>query len=226
VNNTTFKFYIVITWIITSFLILYQIVGGYNYLASRALTILLPIFAIVAAWGLVILMRYFIHKNRTLSFIVPLIIVLFVLSPLIKQSVSDESQQIKLGLTHRHIQTIESIRDTIPTGTILSDPTTMYLLTTLGNMSPAYQFEHTNLTRQRFIRWSNVQRLFMQSPEDAQELITELNPDYIVISSDTKKLFPDTDYSMYEQEQFTKVFISDLAASTSAPKYVFYTLVQ
>ncbi len=226
VSNTTFKFYIVITWIIISFLILYQIAGGYDYLASRALTLLLPIFAIVAAWGLVVLMQYLIRKNKTLTFIVPLIIILLTLFPLTKQSLSGKSQQIKYGLTHEHIQTIESIKDTLPSGTILSDPTTMYLLTTLGNMSPAYQFEHTNLTRQRFIRWNNVQQLFMQSTEDSELLISELNPDYIVISSNTKKLFPNADYSMYEQEQFTKVFTSNLTASTSDPEYVFYELVQ
>ena len=65
----------------------------------------------------------------------------------------------------------------------------------------------------------------MQSTEDAQKLIEELNPDYIVISSDTKKLFPDADYSIYEQEQFTKVFTSEQTSSTSDPEYVFYARV-
>ena len=226
INNTKFKFYIVITWIVISFFIIYQIAGGYDYLASRALTLLLPIFAIVAAWGLVIFMQYLLQKNRSLSYIIPLLIILLALFPLTKQSLSGENQQIKFGLTNEHIQTIESIKDTLPAGTILSDPTTMYLLTTLGNMSSAYQFEHTNLTRQRFIEWDNVQQLFMQSTEDAQGLIAELNPDYVVISADTKKLFPNADYSMYEQEQFTKVFTSDLTISTADPQYVFYTRVQ
>ncbi len=215
----------IVAWLIVSFLILYQIAGGYDYLASRALTLLIPIFSILLSWGIYITVRFLLRHNRNFSLLIPVILILIFIYPLTTQSLSEDSQQMRYGLTYGHVQELDTIKNTLASGTVLSDPTTMYLLTTLGGMSPAYSFEHTNLTRKRFIEWEHVKRQFLLTPDDALQTIEEIQPDYIVISSDTKQLFPDSDYTLYNQEGFTIVYDSNSASDpNSSHHYVFYSV--
>lgn len=226
------RFIITICWIIIALLILYQAAIGFSYLPSRAIGLLIPILALTTAFGIYTVILFFIKNNRKSSLIILIIIIVITIYPLITNSLSSKHLPIQYGIADENIKELILIKNILPQGIVLSDPVTMYLLTTISGMKPAYNYDHTNLTRNQFINWEEVISAFYNNDKESIQYIQKMQPDYIVISARTRAYFDNTDLSKFDDsEHFTKIYESNLYdtndyGSSIDTRYSYYSVYQ
>ncbi|MBU0963444.1 hypothetical protein KKC06_00185 [Patescibacteria group bacterium] len=230
--GTQIKFLVIFPWLICSLLLAYQTSINYNFFASRAISLLIPALGIIGAYGFYKIIRLISRNNYLSNIIVLIILVLSSLYPVITLLLANNITPIKYGLSRENVNEQLKIKDKFSNKIVLSDPSTMYLLTTIADMKPAYNYEHTNLTRNKFIEWEPVQQLFFGTNDEFTAYLSTTKYDYIIISARTREYFDEADFSRFENQNIIeKIYESDLLdpkdyRENPSIKYPYYSVYQ
>ncbi len=222
---------VIISWIFIAFLILYQTAGGFDFLSNRAISFITPPLALITAWGIYIILCKFSNRYGISPLLISSFLIALLVFPLANTLISNDIPQIDQGMARQNIKELINISEQDISGTVLSDPYTMYLLTSIAGMKPVYNFEHTKLVRNEFIEWPQVKNFFSEDPESIYALLQELNPDYIAISAKTHDFMRISNfhyftnehgfYKIYQSAYFDEQYFND-SLGTAYPYYTIY----
>lgn len=196
-------------WAVSSLLLIYQFIGGYNFFSERNYKILLPIACLFAAYGTYFFLRRF-PSTYPKSALITVVMLSFIFFYITSNFLAPTHTPIHDGIARKNIQELLRIRERYQGTTVLSDPYTMYLLTSIAGMKPAYAYEYTDLTRNKFINWDETKKLFYTNDASkVYDYVRQQHADIIIISAKTRKYFYDTSFKVFEEnDDFTLVYES------------------
>ncbi|MFH1597607.1 MAG: hypothetical protein ABIB97_00865 [Patescibacteria group bacterium] len=204
-----FKSIIFFVWLLLTILMLNQGVANYNFFPGRYADAFILPATMVAALGFSFLFKK-LAGQQLIANLLAISLVVAVLLPLIKDFNSVQSDFNNYGFSQERIDELINLQPEISQEIVLSDPITMYYLISISNTKKPFEYEHTQLTRQKILDWPITEKLIRGDAATANEYAKSLQARYVVVSSITQELFAEYDLDKFaESDKFQRIYQSE-----------------